>query len=240
METTRSARTRSSRVSRIVLAALLTLAVVQPLAAADDRRSAFHVDRDTALDRATVSFLKSLVKTDRERLVVLGPDGQVLASSEGTRNEVDVPYFDSSLVSEGEGVVLVHSHPSSTSFSRADLLHLSRPGVEAVVAIGDDGSVYFAARGPRFVVNRVGPLYDSASSGAQDVWRSSGNWQGGPHVSPAPHFAHIVCHGLAGAGVIVYRASVPFDRERSYFDGTILFALMTEAASSDAREALGQ
>lgn len=225
------------------LVALAGFFAVQPLKAADDRAAAFHVDRDTRLDRTTVSFLRGLLKpggADRERLVVLGPDGQVLASSDGTRSEVDVPQFDRAALPEGDGVVLVHSHPSSTSFSRADLLHLSRPGVEAVVAIGSDGSVYFAARGPRFVVNGVGPVYDNASSGAQDAWRSAVNWRGGPNVNPAPHFAHIVAQAMGSAGVIVYRASIPFDRERSYFDGTVLFALMVESATCEAREALGQ
>ncbi len=225
----------------MVLAAMLGLLATPPLAAADDRAAAFHVDRDTRLDGSTVSFLKGLVKgggTDREYLVVVGPDGQVLATSAGTRSEVEVPPFDRSALPEGEGVVLVHSHPSSTGFSRADLLHLSRPGVEAVVAIGSDGSVYFAARGPRFVVNGVGPVYDSASSGAQDIWRAVGSWRG-PAVNPAPHFAHVVAQALGTAGVIVYRASMPFDRERSYFDGTVLFALMVDAGTCEAREALG-
>ncbi len=234
----------SRRARRIVLAALLGLAALQPLASAPDgRAAAFHFDRNMTLDRTSVSFLKDLMKdtaSDRERLLVIGPDGQVLAVSDGTRSEVDVPPFDRTAVPEGEGVVLVHSHPSSTSFSRADLLHLSRPGVEAVIAVGSDGGVYLATRGPRFVVNGLGALYDSASSGAQDMWRSAGNWHGGPNVEPAPHFAHIVSQGLAAAGVIGYRASMPFDRERSYFDGTILFALMVEAASKDAREALGR
>lgn len=234
----------ASRVSRIALALALGLSALHPLtAAAGDRRAAFHIDRNTPLDRTAVSFLKDLMKATapgRERLVVLGPDAQVLAMSEGTQSEVEVPDFDRSVLAEDEGVVLVHSHPSSTSFSRADILHLSRPRVEAVVAIGGDGGVYFAARGPRFVPNGVGPLYDSASSGAQDMWRAAGNWQGGPNVKPAPHFAHIVSQALAGAGVIVYRASMPFDRERSYFDGTVLFALMLEAATCDVKEALAR
>ncbi len=225
------------------LAAVLGLSAIHPLAALDERDAPFHVDRNTRLDRTAVSFLEGVLKAgggDRERLVVVGPDGRILASSDGTRSEVDVPAFDRSAVAAGEGVVLVHSHPASTSFSRADLVHLSRPGVEAVVAVGGDGSVYFAARGPRFVVNGLGPVYDSASSGAQDMWRAAGNWQGGPNVNPAPHLAHIVAQGLASAGVIVYRASMPFDRERSYFDGMVLFALMVEAADNDAKEALGQ
>lgn len=234
----------ASGLVRIALVSVLGVAALEPLAsAAGDRPAAFHVDRHTALDREAVSFLRSLVTPmapDRERLVVLGPDGQVLAESHGTRTEVSVPEFDGSAVPEGEGVVLVHSHPSSTGFSRADLLHLSRPRVEAVVAVGSDGGVYFAARGPRYVLNGVGPLYDGASSGAQDMWRSGGSWQGGPNVSPAPHFAHIVSQALASAGVIVYRASMPFDRERAYYDGTVLFALMVEAGAGDVKEALGR
>ncbi len=241
METTISPVHRSRYSARLIaLAAALGLMAIQPAAAAEDRAAGFHVDRDTRLDRTAVAFLKGVLKQnpDRERLVVIGPDGQALASSDGTRSEVDVPDFERSAVPEGEGVLLVHSHPESTSFSRADLMHLSRPGVEAVVAIGSDGSVYLAGRGPRFVVNGLGQLYDSASSGAQDMWRAAGSWRGGPGVDPSAHFAHIVAQGLASAGVIVYRASFPFDRERAYFDGTVLFALMTEAAGCDAREAL--
>ena len=200
-----------------------------------------RVDRNTILDRAAVGFLKGLVKTtssDRERLVILGPDGQVLAATDGSQSEVDVPDFDRSALDEDEGVVLVHTHPSSTSFSRADLLHLSRPGVEAVVAIGSDGSVYFATRGPRFVANGVGALHDKAAAAADAMWRAAGTWQAGASVRPEPHFAHIIAQSLAAAGVIVYRASMPFDRERSYFDGTVPFALMSEAAACEVKDAL--
>ena len=240
--TTPGARRSPLATVAIVLAAAAGALAGDLAAARDHHAAAPHLDRNTRLDRSAVSFLKGLLKTGaggRERLVVVGPDGQVLGSSDGSESEVEVPDIDRSGLPEGEGVTLVHSHPSSTSFSRADLLHLSRPGVEAVVAIGSDGSVYFAARGPRFVVNALGPIYDSASSGAQDMWRSAAAFQGVPRVNPAPHFAHIVAQALALADLIVYRASMPFDRERSYFDGTVLYALMSEAAASDAKEALG-
>jgi hypothetical protein len=110
--------------------------------------------------------------------------------------------------------------------------------VEAVIAVGADGSVYLAARGPRFVPNRVGPLYDKASQAVDATWRSSGTWKGGPNVTVEPHHAHIVAESLAASGLILYRSSLPFDRERSYFDGTILFAMMIEAASSEVKDSL--
>ncbi|MBD0865730.1 MAG: hypothetical protein GDA36_09080 [Rhodobacteraceae bacterium] len=65
------------------------------------------------------------------------------------------------LRNESRQTGLVHNHPNSSGFSRADLRKLGHlPGLDRLIAVGHDGSLYRASA-PRPGLNRiVEPLYE--------------------------------------------------------------------------------
>src|SRR5262249_40982461 len=86
-----------------------------------------------------------------ERLLLLSETGEVLATRPGGPSSVLLDRdVDALMLDAHNAIVLVHNHPHSTSLSLNDLDQLTKPGVAAIAAVGHDGSLYLAARGPRF------------------------------------------------------------------------------------------
>jgi hypothetical protein len=86
-----------------------------------------------------------------ERLMVVAPGGRVLDVVDGEDKRVALPvWLDAALNDEATRATLVHNHPSDVSLSCADLRQLARPGVERVIALGNDGSVFEATAGSHF------------------------------------------------------------------------------------------
>src|SRR5580765_4439573 len=83
---------------------------------------------------------------DQECLLAIAPDGSVLDEVEGNHTEVELGRtFDARLQRAGARIILVHNHPSGNALSSADLGQLSKPGVDGIIAIGHDGSLYSAS-----------------------------------------------------------------------------------------------
>ena len=148
----------------------------------------------------------ALLSGQVECLVARMPDGELLLVKIGSADHVDLPpRIDGQLLTPGEGVALVHSHPRGLGLSGDDLMQLIKPGVRSIEALGSDGSRYRAARGPRFdpatfstVWRRAMQLVprflqmDGLPSDDQLAMKREGN--------------HLICLALDDAGVIAYDA----------------------------------
>jgi hypothetical protein len=139
------------------------------------------------------------------------------------------PEISETLARQTAEIVLIHNHPASRGLSGADLMMLSKRSVKAIAAIGHDGSVYVAARGPRFVgvrfyadqymtacavVEQRLPFYFKGQS--PDLWRA--------------FFGHVIATALSEARVIEYRAFLSATAQREY--GPIARALYLAAATA--------
>lgn len=141
-----------------------------------------------------------------ERLLALESTGKILIERRGDDSTVRVdPELDDLLLRPGAGIVLVHNHPASVGLSLADLRHVHKPGVVAVVAIGHDGSVFIAAAGPRFDHSGAADLhYPVALAEIRDRLRRE--WPSGRLSIAASdaHTSHLVTLAFARARVVQY------------------------------------
>jgi hypothetical protein len=173
----------------------------------------------------------------RERLAAVAPDGTVLAVLDGSASSVTVARdLDVLLQYPDAHIRLTHNHPASTGLSGADLEQLTKPGVDAIEAVGVDGSRYQAARGSHF-----DPLHferDQYRPAADEITRNLRGAKASADVLGADaHHAHLTAIALHKAGIIVYRAELSADRASSYERHRALFGRATEAACVRVREA---
>lgn len=145
---------------------------------------------------------------DRERLVVAATDGRLLGVADGDHNAVRFPEIVDVLLEAGSvRVVLAHNHPANTSLSGADLALLGRRGVERVVAVGNDGSVYEAMAGRRFVdPTTIATLFPEVEARLWERLPLEAVRVGVPPGAGFEFFSHLVASVFARAGAITYRS----------------------------------
>ena len=141
-----------------------------------------------------------------ETLVALDSTGKILIERRGGESSVRVdPELDDLLLRPGAGVVMIHNHPANVGLSLADLRHLYKPGVAAIVAIGHDGSVFIASAGPRFDHPAAADLhYPVALAEIRDGLRRE--WPAGRLSVEAgdAHTSHLITLAFARARVVQY------------------------------------
>lgn len=178
-------------------------------------------DNRRALDRALVEEVRARGLRDRDESLAVydldgDPDVAVIGwtrSRQGDANRSSViptkAMFDA-FADPDRRVVAIHDHPSSGSFSPADVrMLLSQPGLAQVVAVGLDGSIYRMAKAGR----RVDPdsVWQSALVGLQLAVLDGEIGQ----ADYAGSVAHLFAMLLDRMGVITYRhamAGVGADR----------------------------
>lgn len=171
-----------------------------------------------------------------ERLLAVNPAGEIVETIDGTATAVTVTDdLEGMLFRDGSGLVLVHNHPSGRSLSLADIRYLGKPGVQAIVAIGHDGSVYAARRGPRMTSSGA-----CAAGGLDAVY-----WHvfhllriEEPSMIPTDtpietYLPHLTALALARAGCLEYYASMAPERLLGYKGNFCAFTRV--AASAAAR-----
>ena len=181
----------------------------------------------------------AVAQAPHERLIALAADGSVLATIDGGATSAAIgTALDQVLRRADAHVRLTHNHPASTGLSAADLEQLTKPGVDAIEAIGSDGSRYEARRGPRYdpvffeshqyepVDLEVGRRLAAAAKSAAD--RSCFD----------AHRAHITAIALHKAGVIVYHAALSPDRSASYERYRPAFGPAAEISAARVRASL--
>jgi hypothetical protein len=141
-----------------------------------------------------------------ERMLLLNPTGETVLKVDGQEWQVTIPDdLKARLDSPGAGLVMVHNHPAGTGLSRDDLMQLLRRGVSAIAAIGQDGSVYIAAAGPRHGGSRF-PHNQYRLACTEVHRRLLFYFKGSSPQTWPPFFAHLVAQALAQASIIEYRA----------------------------------
>jgi len=169
----------------------------------------------------------------QERLIVLGADGRVVRIVDGGEGHVPLPAdLDRLLNRPGEGLTLVHNHPSGNGLSADDLSQLDKAGVATVVAVGHDGSVYAASRGARFpAAGFTGfddAVYDTARQAAHRVQSSERDPQA--RAAFDAHMHHVLAQALTAAGVLTYRFTLGADRSLSFSNARVYLARVRNAA----------
>jgi hypothetical protein len=178
----------------------------------------------------------------REVVVALDCGGEVRALKVGTARRVDFdPAFARPLSEPGAGLILIHNHPASSSFSLCDLLTLGEPGVAAIAVVGHDGSVYAATAGAALDVRalrtwgyqrvRDGILYELG-------WFCASR----PSVASAltGQTDHLVAMALARADVIGYEARLSFSKQVALNSAMPHPALMTHLAAERLKRTPGR
>ena len=172
----------------------------------------------------------------QERLQIVAPDGAVVATVDGDASSVALDAsVDTVLRRPDSHLRLIHNHPNSRGLSGADLEQLTKPGVEAIEAVGADGSRYEASRGPAFDARRLlGWQYRVAEAA---VIRHLGDARGGSvHGADIDaHIAHVIAVALEKAQVIRYRSSLARPRAASYERYRVLLGHAAELAAARAR-----
>lgn len=170
--------------------------------------------------------------TRRERLIVLAADRRVVKVVDGQDSRVALSAeLDALLLQPGAGLCLVHNHPGGNGLSPNDLGQLEKGNVNAVIAIGHDGSVYTASRGSRFSATApagLAAIYEQARRGAERVLRGERD----PRLRAAydSQLQHVLSQALADAGIIAYQARLGDDRRASFNDARLFLARVRAAA----------
>jgi len=227
-------------VRRLVVLAFLAIGSMAGIASAGPR----PVDavlrslelRSGGVDRWLAELGVTKDGTGDERLMIVTTRGQIVATLVGEGSRVDIgPDLVIRLSEPGAGLVLVHNHPLSTSLSWVDVVHLARPGVAAVVAIGHDGSVYAVAPGPRFdpalvTYGVIATARAAAEARAIRYARAKGAADCDDKVRS--YFPHVVLEALASTGVVDYRTRMAPDRLAGYRTRRALFEDLTMVAAT--------
>jgi len=153
-----------------------------------------------------------------ERLLVVGSDGVILGEANGGENDVLLPEALAQLLGSGAvRATLVHNHPGGVSLSGTDLSQLAKPGVERVIAVSPDGSVFEAAAGPRFDAATFNTVYERVLAEATDRASREAKRDGVDLSKVYPNLCHLAALALDRAGVIHYRMT-PSLRLRAELD----------------------
>jgi hypothetical protein len=189
-------------------------------------------------DRLESAPQAGVMSRNGERLIAVTADGRAVAELEGAAAQVSLgATLDARLLQPDADIVLVHNHPSSSGLSMDDLGQLAKPGVLAIVAIGDDGSVYAAAAGPRFPGDRFRDyVYAPAQAAAERELRF--NAAAGNATDLRPFLPHVISLALAQVRVIVYHATLGADCQVAFDRDRLSLGHITAAANHGLRVAL--
>lgn len=175
----------------------------------------------------------------RERLIIVTPDGRVARVVDGQAGRVNVPVdLDRWLARAGADLTMVHNHPAGNGLSPNDLEYLEYAGVRGVVAMGHDGSVYLASRGPRFPAGALvgtgknGEIYGAVHARALRVLAFERDPTG--RAAFDAHMYHVLSAALGSAGVLHYEARLGAPRETSFDKARPFLTRVTNAARAGA------
>jgi hypothetical protein len=168
---------------------------------------------------------------NQECLLAIAPDGSVLDEVQGNKTEVELGRaFDARLQRAGARIILVHNHPSSNGLSSADLGQLAKPGVDGIIAIGHDASLYAAAAGPNYDSNRFeATLYPLARFGVVLRLRSEAPAAHVDLTTLDGHIEHVIALALHKARTIRYFAALSDARQDAYRPFAIVCGHVIEA-----------
>lgn len=150
---------------------------------------------------------------NHERMLVVSAEGLVLNVVDGDRQRVALPLpLLAELSRDPLRVTLVHNHPDSVSLSGPDLIQLAKVGVERVVAVGHDGSVYEASAAAAYGLGTtIAERYDELLGRVLDRLAADSRLDNNGQAALYPQASHIVALVLDRAGIIRYSAHLSVD-----------------------------
>jgi hypothetical protein len=163
-----------------------------------------------------------------ERLLVVAADGRILGEANGDENQVLLPEALCRLLSEGRvRATLVHNHPGGVSLSGNDLSQLGKPGVDRVIAVSPDGSVFEASAGPKFDAGTFDARYARVLADVTERVNREARRDSIDLAPLYPNLSHLVAMALDRTDVIRYRMTpslklrVELDRYRHVLEWTL-------------------
>jgi hypothetical protein len=170
-----------------------------------------------------------------ESLLAVSLTGDVLLERVGAGSSVPIdPEMDALLRRSDSAIVLIHNHPANVGLSARDLEHVGKPGVEAIIALGHNGSAFVAAAGPH-----LDPLwfkerqYDVASAELRKRLRAELPSSRVPVDVSDTHFSHLVTLVLARAGVVHYWFRLEGAGRESFNNARLFFGRVVNGASGE-------
>lgn len=187
-----------------------------------DRHDASRLDvpdSHMALDRGIVGAVQaqgmrgndeSLALYDLDRAPLEGAILGWSRSIDGAQNRSQVIPTDSmfdAMRDPRRSTVAIHTHPSSGSFSGADIQVMrAHPGLRQVVAVGFDGSIFRTAPGAEFARLTI----ESIPQFQEQTWRAVGRALAAGELTVVDAnalAAHIFMEALQSAGYVAYAAA---------------------------------
>lgn len=160
---------------------------------ADDEAKAYVVQQGKRTGTEhLVAFDK---RTGKEITRASGSESRVLADDD----------LQKAITTRGRNVVLHHNHPSSTSFSEADLLALKNPGLGVIHAHGHNGSSFAAEPGAKPLTKAA---YAKARKEVNAIFQKTGEVGLINSADADLLFAHEVSELLQRRGLLTYRAQL--------------------------------
>jgi hypothetical protein len=163
-----------------------------------------------------------------ERLLVVGNDGAILGEANGDEDHVLLPEPLFRMLSDGTvHATLVHNHPGGVSLSGTDLSQLGKAGVERVIAVSPDGSVFEASAGSKFDAKAFDGLYARLLKDVTERVNREALRDGVELARVYPNICHLVALALDRSGVIRYRMTpslklrIELDRYRHVLEWTV-------------------
>jgi hypothetical protein len=211
-----ASRSRHGRAALAAAAILTTVLIGSPrVLGADWPRASSRMPAEGAFWLGALRGDQSSLPV--ERVLIVGPDGDVLDRAEGERTRVALPgRFVKWLAAADSRVSLIHNHPSGGSLSNDDISLLGHPGVTRVVAIAHSGSVYEARRGPAFDSRTFeSSVYPDLLRLLNQAVRRESSWFPDRRAY-VENFAHAMCLLLVKLGVIEYRVELDLSRQDSW------------------------
>ena len=170
-----------------------------------------------------------------ECLVAIDARGALVFAEPGNAEHVELPSeLEVSLRDPDASITLRHNHPHSQGLSERDVLTLGMSGVSVIEAIGRDGSVYRAARGPHFDIRRVARVYREMNALAA-LYFTLDRLPPQDRAGLRAEADHLACVALADAGVVNYTGRLS-EGQRALLDRyTARVSLVRRWATAAAR-----
>jgi N12 class adenine-specific DNA methylase/predicted RNA methylase len=158
--------------------------------------------------------------TDREHIIALNAQGQVVINGAGVKSNVNLtPEAFTLLKNADEQIVIHHNHPNNSSVSGPDVAMLAYPGVVAIYAHGHNGRSFRISLTPRAKSRIAQMLLDAARKKLHDPFMGTRNRtyiplsklvnEGAVPASDANEAdTHMSATVLSRAGIIQYDVTV--------------------------------
>ena len=131
---------------------------------------------------------------------------------------------------------MVHNHPSSVGLSAADIGHLAKPGVLAILALGHDGSVFVASAGEAMDPDVLeATQYVRALQEVKRRLRVEWPSRSASVAASDVQLNHLVARALAQAGVIRYWSELRGSNRDTYEVGRPAFSRVVAGAGAYLR-----